>query len=145
MYCISIFPSSRSFYSVSFDRVTMYTRNLFPPDSASIARAANDNRARFIDAPLLQRANTSAVNVHSSNPRPRPPCVPMLRRRIYATDGKNEEDGRKDVSHKYACRSWNVGRGAAREEEFPVANERWDASVAALFASQVRATRASTN
>lgn len=66
-------------------------------------------------------------------------------RRMHTTDGKNEEDGRKDVSHKYARRSWNVGRGAAREEEFPVANERWDASAAALFASQVRATRASTN
>lgn len=49
-----------SFYSVSFDRVTTVriraiVLDPFPPDSPSMARATNDNRARFIDASLLQR------------------------------------------------------------------------------------------
>lgn len=49
-----------SFYAVSFDRVTTVriraiVLDPFPPDSPSVARATNDNRARFIDASLLQR------------------------------------------------------------------------------------------
>lgn len=49
-----------SFYSVSFDRVTIVgiraiVLDPFPPDSPSVARATNDNRARFIDASLLRR------------------------------------------------------------------------------------------
>lgn len=92
-----------------------------------------------LDSSTLLSSNACAVNVHSSNPRPRvrTPCACRCYGEGYVQRmGKTRKMGGRTFRINMR-RSWNVGRGAAREEEFPVANERWDASAAALFASQV--------